>query len=350
MSVRSQARVVVGLVGALGCFASAVPVAEASFPGGDGLIAFLREGPPFNKARNPVGAWTIWVANPSSGRTRQLTRVPRRCGQRGWTWNDSEPSYSASGRLITFLHEDSCDPRFADGIYIMRADGSGRRLIRRADEDLVELLEFPAFSPSGRQVAFNQFLGGSQIISVPRAGERPVGACDVDRRCTEVFFPRYSETLHPAWSSGGKLAFTLTGFGNEEETGHIGIATPGDVDRESVTRLATRSRRDAMPDWSPNEDRLVFHREKTTRRDLEGNVLTAFSRGKHRRPRRLTDTRDAFFPVWSPSGRKIAFARGEREEPNGTLWIMRAADGRRKRLLATDVYTSRISWQPRPRR
>jgi Tol biopolymer transport system component len=350
MSVRSPARVVVGLVGALACFASAVPVAEASFPGRDGWIAFTRESAPFNA--KGLGADTIWLAAPRSGQTRQITHPSRRCGRFGWAWSDSHPSFSPSGRLLTYSHADGCDPRVPDGIYVMRVDGSGRRLIRRADEDVFEILEFPVFSPSGRQVAFTELDGSSQIISVPRAGERPVDECDFDRRCTEVFFPRYPDALHPAWSSQGKLAFTLTGVeGDEEDTGHIGIATPGDLDRESVSRLATRSRRDAMPDWSPNEDRLVFHREtqKRTLRDLEGNVLTAVSRGKHR-PRRLTDTRDAFFPVWSPSGRKIAFGRGEWERPNGTLWIMRAADRRRKRLLATGVYTSRISWQPLARR
>ena len=273
MSVRSHACVVVGLGAAMACFASAVAVAEASFPGTDGWIAFSRESAPFNA--EGWGADTIWLVAPRSGQTRQITRPSRRCGRFGWAWSDSHPSFSASGRLLTYTHIDGCDPRVPDGIYVMRVDGSGRRLIRRADEDEFETLDFPVFSPSGRQVA-SEVDGSSQIISVPRTGERPVGACDVDRRCSEVFFPRYSEVLHPAWSSGGKLAFTLTGFeGGEEETGHIGIATPGDLDRESVTRLATRSSRDAMPDWSPNEDRLVFHREKMKRtfRDLEGNRL-----------------------------------------------------------------------------
>jgi Tol biopolymer transport system component len=337
----------VALALALASLAAIAPAANASFPGRNGLIAFAREGPPFDLTPPVTGAQTIWLADPRSGQTRQITRPSRRCGRsEAWRWSDSHPSFSASGRLLTYFHYDGCDPRVADGIFVMRVDGTGRRLIRRADD--FEILEFPAFSPSGRKVAFTALDDSTQIISVPRAGERPVGTCD--RRCTEVDFPRYFEALHPAWSSGGKLAFTLTGFEGEEDTGHIGIARPGNVDRASVSRLATRSKRDAMPDWSPNEHRLVFHREKSTRRDLKGDVLTALSRGKHRRPRRLTDTRDAFFPAWSPSGRKIAYVRGEWEEPNGTLWIMRAADGRRKRLLATGVYTSRISWQPRPRR
>jgi Tol biopolymer transport system component len=71
----------------------------------------------------------------------------------------------------------------------------------------------------------------------------------------------------------------------------------------------------------------------------------------------LTRTRDAFSPVWSPDGRYIAYVQApdyrrppDISEPSGALWIMRAADGRGQRLVATGVLADRISWQPRPRR
>src|SRR4051812_18936355 len=85
---------------------AAVPAAEASFPGRNGLIAFAGEGPPFNRFRQ--GAFTIRGVNPRSGRVRQLTHVPRRCGRDGWAWADTDPSFSASGRLLTYLHIGDC--------------------------------------------------------------------------------------------------------------------------------------------------------------------------------------------------------------------------------------------------
>jgi Tol biopolymer transport system component len=345
-----RARLIAWLVVALTSML-AVPSAEASFPGRNGMIAFTRDGPPF-RAEDPrrVGAGTLWIVHSRSGRTRQLTRVPRRCGRRGWTWEDAEPSFSASGRLLVYHHSDECDPRTPDGFYVMRADGSGRRLIRRERSD--EIPEFPVFSPTGRRLAFNEFLGNSYIVRVPQPGERPLGDCDAEfRRCRELFFPRYTEIVQPAWSSRGTLALTLSGVEGEGDTGHIGIARPRDRERQSVSRLVTRSRRDAMPDWSPKGDRLVFHRETFTGNRFEGNVLTASARGKHRRPRRLTDTRDAFFPVWSPNGRMIAYTRGELGPArHGTLWVMRAADGGAKRLVVRDVVPSRIGWAATTRR
>src|SRR5919109_529683 len=122
-----ELHIVAALVVSAACFNSTVAVAEASFPGRNGVIAFARAVPPLGGPES-VGARTIWAVKPRSARTRQLTRVPRRCGRRGWTWSDVEPSFSASGRLVVFRHEDKCDPRSPDGIYIMRSDGSRRRL------------------------------------------------------------------------------------------------------------------------------------------------------------------------------------------------------------------------------
>src|SRR5262245_63045631 len=117
MLVHFLTRTAGGLVGVLACFAFAVPVAEASFPGSNGLIAFTREGPPFDNTPPVVGAETIWAIDPRDGRARQLTHVSRRCGRAGWSWWDSQPSFSASGRTVVYVHEDFCDPRTFDGIY-----------------------------------------------------------------------------------------------------------------------------------------------------------------------------------------------------------------------------------------
>lgn len=344
--MRTQWRALVPLAAAVACSVSGVSVAEASSPGRNGLIAFAAEGPPFEPKPRGEGAWTIRVVNPRSGQTRQLTHVPRRCGRRGWTWGDSEPSYAASGRLLTYVHEDSCDPRTKDGIYVMRADGSRRRLIREMTADEDDIPEYPALSPSGEFLAFDQYLGSSYVMRVMRgARERNLTDCPKDR-CP---LSRYTEQAQPAWSpTGRRLAVTLSGFDGEGDTGHIGT-----VDTRGLNlRLVTRSRRDAMPDWSPTGDRIVFHRETWTGQAFIGNVFVARAQGKrHRRPRRLTETHDAFLPVWSPNGRYIAYVRDANAFLGpASLWIMRASDGGGQRLVASRIITDRISWQPRPRR
>jgi hypothetical protein len=266
---------------ALVWLAAVVPVAEASFPAGNGLIAFAGEGPPFNTKRVPEGAWTIRVVNPRSGRARQLTYVPRRCSRRGWTWSDSEPSYSASGRLLAYVHEDSCDPRTADGLYIMRADGSGRRLIRRTTSDEDDLPEYPAISPSGRLLAFDQYLGSTYITSATRPdGERDLGLdCPALRRRCPLW--RYSEPQQPAWSPNGRrLALTLSG---PDGQGELGIGDIGTVGTRGLgLRLVTRSTGDGMPDWSPTGDRIVFERVSSLVSDKSAGSLARAGRLRSR--------------------------------------------------------------------
>ena len=323
-----------GLVGVALASASgavAASVAEASFPGRNGLIAFGRVGRPFGTAPG-LGARTIWLADPRSGRSRQLTAVPGRCGRDGFTWNDFEPSFAASGDLVVYGHWDSCDPGTPDGIYAIRSDGTGRRLVWRATSE-VAFPGYPAFSPGGRLLAFSAN-GGPTFISSFRRPDR--------ERELSLSVARYDLPDQPAWSSTGRLALTL-GL----HTGHIGTATAGGKD----LRLVTRSIRDATPDWSPTADRIVFQRAKDVGPTVKSDVLTARARGKRqRRPTRLTATRDAYFPVWSPDGSYIAYVRAPGiPSTTGSLWTMRAADGGAQRLIATDVVADRISWQPLPR-
>jgi hypothetical protein len=124
-----------------------------------------------------------------------------------------------------------------------------------------------------------------------------------ETRCQTFELARYLYPGQPSFSSTGRLAVTLTVDRGAYDAGHIGtIGFDGEGLRlVGPLRLATRSRRDGMPDWSPGADSIVFQREKFTGRAYNGDVFVAPAGGeRHRRPRRLTETRDAFFP----SGRR----------------------------------------------
>jgi Tol biopolymer transport system component len=334
------------LVVASACLA-AVPAAEASFPGRNGLIAFVRGG--------GHGGWTIRVVDPRSGRTRQLTHVSRRCSRPG-TWVDYAPSFSASGRLLVYVHADSCDPRTPNGIFLMRPDGGKRRLLTPILTEPEDGKSWPVISPSGELLAYDLVVGYPRVAPLRRPRRwRPLFNDE-----NNVF--RYTDVLQPAWSSTGKLALVLGSDYATSGVGHIGIA----IGPRQDVQVVTRSRRDAMPDWSPSGDRIAFFREKArliSRIDepsywvIRGDVFTTPARSEpDPEPRRLTETRDAFTPVWSPDGRYIAYVRSkdlssffEFGEGEGSLWIMRA-NGGGQRLIARDVTADRISWQPRPRR
>ena len=312
----------VALAAAIVSLALVVPPAEASFPGSNGALAFGRLSPGGD-------ATTIALVDPRSGRTRAVTRVPRRCAGRSFVWEDGDPSFSASGRLLLYMHTDACDPRTPDGIYMIRPDGRGRRLVTRKLPQRTEL------APSGKSVAFEGVQGHTRIMSL-----------DQPRRERELL-PRsdYPTSLWPAWSATGRLALAVS-RSEGQYVGHIATVTS----RGKDLRLVTRSHRDWAPDWSPAGDRIAFVREKEGDRD---DILVTSSHPRRgRRPKRLTHTRDAVYPVWSPNGRELAYVRSADWglDPS-RLVIMRARDGGRKRVVEHRVdAVSGISWQPRPRR
>ena len=324
-------QVSIALTFGLACLALASHPAEASFPGRNGLLAVSRFA--------PGPATTIWLVDPRTGRARQLTRVPRRCRGAESAWQDSDPAFSASGRLVVYLHIEfdfpECHPRRPEGIYVIRTDGRGRRRLPASGD-----AGSPAFAPSGRLLAFDD--GGSIFI---RDLERPPPARELrDPRAS--LFRQWSA---PSWGVSGQLALTVGATTGAR--GHIATVRPNGTD----LRLVTRSARDQQPDWSPRADRIVFSR--VDRADLAfpevSDVLVAPARApRHRRPKRLTHTRDAFSPAWSPDGGEIAFVRnsaiGIRFDPH--LAVM-SARGARQRLLPVDEvnWLSRISWQPLPR-
>jgi Tol biopolymer transport system component len=344
--------IMASLVAAFACVVIAAPAADASFPGRNGVIAFSRLLPQSNASRS-----AIWTVNPRSGQLRQLTKPSRRCPPNR-EWTDADPSYSASGRLIVYSHWDSCDPRWPDGLYLMRSDGSARQFLRRPDpDDELEVFESPTLSPDARWVAVGTYLDSTFILN----RSRPRG-----RRMNIVYefagLRRYTEATQPSWGANGRVALTLNGEWSLGDMGHIGTISRKGTD----LRLATRSRRDAMADWSPRADRIAFQRHgwREGPRAVEGDVFVAPARQRaHRRSRRptatrLTATRDSFLPAWSPNGRQIAYVRVPNPRaftPVGSLWIMRANDGGGQRLVATGLDAdislgpSQISWQPRPR-
>ena len=251
---------------------------------------------------------------------------------------DGHRSVVLGGRSTdVYAHSDHCDPRASDGIYVIRPNGSGRRRLP-INTSLDDEYASPGLSPSARRLAFGDGPFATYISSLaPRPSER------------ELRFPRFDQIAYPAWSVTGRLA---VGVGQSAFSGHVATVAPSGKD----LHLVTRSTRDSLPDWSPTADRIVFQRWKDNPADdainpKRSDILVASARARRtNRPVRLTHTRDAFSPVWSPDGRDIAYVRGLTFN-SGSLAILRARDGAQRRLIANHVEVfSRISWQPRPRR
>jgi hypothetical protein len=183
---------VIGCAIAFGALVLAAPGAEATYPGIPGRIAVSKP--------DRFANYHLATVSPRTPRLKQLTRSPRSCRSRNRTWMDDQPSYSADGRTIVYSHYDDCSSRMADGIYRMRSNGTGRKLLVRSR--YTSEVEWPALSPSGRLLAW-------VVLTGPY--EEPEGAIRVAplRRLSDhVTLEHAGVDFQPSWSSRGRLVAT----------------------------------------------------------------------------------------------------------------------------------------------
>jgi Tol biopolymer transport system component len=296
----------------------------------------------------------------------------------------------------------------ADGIYVMRPDGSGVRTLRRG-VDVAGL----AWSPDGRRLAF---VGGTRGTT-PRVG---VWVMDGNGRNLKRIVD--SATVSPlgflSWSpSGGQIVFTGSSRDGGSDGGSDGgidlwrvnadgsdlrrlARTPDlvevEVDYSPTGRIAVSegvwtsrlyvmnangsNRRlvsgplwwgeirveEAMPDWSPDGGKLAFTRFETfgamtmrgqwiEMRDSEIWVMKPNSRSRVRLTKNTVMDRN---PTWSPDGRQIAFIRwGGRgsvrnippaKRSTGEIFVMDADGSNVTRLTRNKVGEGSPAWQPVP--
>lgn len=115
--------------------------------------------------------------------------------------------------------------------------------------------------------------------------------------------------------------------------------------------LAAEPRSDAKPSFAPDGRRFAY-----TSTAVSGRSSSRIAAIDGTEDRRLRTGRD---PIWSPSGRQIAFVRsgsGEDQTVQYSIWTLRLRDGRQKRIYATapisleeDTGPPSLSWQARPR-
>lgn len=276
-------------------------------------------------------AWSVQPALSPDGRTIayesgsgiQLMTTDGR-EQRPLGAADGErPQWSPDGRSLLYTGEnaDACNPFLAKQCVIAElwrvgSDGSGmRRLVFAADH--------PVWSPTGRWVAFRNFVGGE--------GGELVGSVKIARpdgsRVRTLFVGQAINGVQslPTWSPDGKwIAFNIW---RGEQFRLLVIKVDG-----SHLRRLTGATGATYPTWSPDGKLIAFQRW----RGQPDGIWVISPSGKG--ARRVSAGGDC--PTWSPKGKRIAFLTPTWEGGPPARLVVVGADGHNRKVLgdATGCY------------
>lgn len=270
---------------------------------------------------------------------------------------DLHPSWARDGRIL-FTSERAANL----GIETADPDGSDRAVLARSPADETS----PVWSPDGTRVAFVSDRGDGSRIFVAAASGRGL------RRLTRD--PRFDDT-DPAWSpTGSRIVFVRTDefdtkflyTMNTDGTGlrflleagglccpewspdgrQLALSLNGEivvVDRNGKgRRLVSGNGSNTSPTWSPDGRMIAFDSD----RDDDWDIYVVSARGGPAKQLTKNDVDDEW-PDWSPDGRFIAFSRGDLDELEGSIYLMRA-DGSRQRRVRLQTPSAIPSWQAIP--
>jgi TolB protein len=229
-------------------------------------------------------------------------------------------------------------------IWLMNADGSGkRRLTSGAAHN--EVVGFaPAWSPDGRKIAF---VSGRDGPSRVEATEISVVNADGSGQRNLTRNPAHDSD--PAWSPDGRKIAFVRNF-------EIYVMN---ADGTGQTNLTRNPAHDVAPAWSPDGQRIVFERRLARRQYgacpgcggatiFEVHVMNADGSGPRRLTRNAGQVHDGAIgarPRWSPDGRQIAFVSGR--DGNADIYVMNAdGSGQRNQTRNTRGHDTVFAWSP----
>ena len=247
----------------------------------------------------------VWIMDRSGGNQAQLTNTLD---------IEGSPKLSPGGSQIAFERwtSSSFNPR----IWVMNADGTNQHQVTAArtpnpDAGVVLSDRLPAWSPDGTKLAFVRegIFVDTGILTMNVDGSDPhvlVASPQPDRIDGFAWSPdgtRFAHSFDYVGQSGSHIIVA-----NVDGSGSFELTAPP----PGPPHLPFTPTFDAKPAWSPDSARVAFVGQLTV--DGATGIWVINADGSN--PLQLTqDGGDA--PSWSPTGDRIAFARG------GSIWTMK---------------------------
>ncbi len=215
------------------------------------------------------------------------------------------PSWSADGRRILYIHDTAWPSRLPNELYVMDSDGGNAHLLRQLDGPIQGPV---SSSPDGKTLAVNYNRYFDKAGPSPD-GKEICGFFLIPVQGQDEVCPMFSLTaMAPAWRpDGGKLVFMM-----QPSLGNSAIAV-GAADGSHQVQLTGPGRniplpsiRDAgFPAWSPNGKQIAFNAHISWMDPQQVFVMRAD--GSYMRQLTTNPERECLHPTWSPDGAEVAF-------------------------------------------
>ena len=233
----------------------------------------------------------IYVINADGSNLRRLTESDAL---------EQQPLWSPDGTRIVFTRTTFMSVEDGEGnadIYLMNADGSG--IIQLTDHPKQD--RWPFWLPGGREIAFQSDRDGSEAIYVINVDGSNL------RRLAQVRLEPLQEDFPLIPGFHGRVSWSPDGtrIASYSGTGAIVVMNADGSNRTSLPYgTGLEFLWGAVLDWSPDGTRLAFMYGQEEGFDIfivnvDGSNLLRITHGGG----------DAWFPVWSPDGAKVAFSQ-----------------------------------------
>jgi len=302
------------LAAATAASAQTAPMAPARVaPTADQILSLKRAGSP---EISPDGRWVaytiretnwddnnfeteIWLADVSTGSTRQLTNGKK---------SSQSPSWAPDGSKLAFI-SDRTDKR---QIYLISPQGGEGEALTSLEDGVSSF----AWSPDGRTIAYTATEPKTAAIKDREKKYGEFQVVEQDHRMTHLFAidvaTRATRTLTSgpftvgrfAWSPDGRsIAFdhTVNPALANGGSADISIVTVADA---SVRALVTQAGPDTHPVWSPDGSRIAFETAMANPAFFYSNGLIAIVASSGGAPTVVSSAfdEDPSIVAWKPGG------------------------------------------------
>ena len=234
------------------------------------------------------------------------------------------PTFSPDGKKLLYVSG------FAD------KSGELRSVDLETNADMVLLkLEssdaFPRYSPDGRQIIFQNRIGGNaEICLVAAKGGQIQNLTNNPARDVDA-----------AWSpDGSRIVFSSNRGGNFDVFSLFVI----NADGSNLHQIYYNSAISAHPSWSPDGRQIVFANDKVDNRTGNFEIFSITPETVNPETRLTSRRGYDMQPVFSPDGGRIAFSSNA--DGNMEIYMMRADGSYPVRLTRDPAYDSNPSWSP----